>query len=371
MKPEHVPYNYRTRRPFNLGQIPLTKGVWDDRVVSVNIMYDKVTLSSTEDLALIMPSNCTCTHLTVEQAKSVLIKEDRIQVYRDVIKDFDDKITILRNPLRHPKVKKLPIPFLKLVFNGSAMSPVDIRLKLEELFPDDWRKLKLHSLEVAWDFCSVELDAINKGLYIQGPKKYKAVDTTRYFGTRRSRTSWCLYDKRAQLISRGHEDPGEPITRLELRNNIPAQERPYVEEWLAGRWLPYGLPKMTLLNTKERWDWLKDNEWAHIRRHGFQAILRSNTIVKHRKTKIKKIAVENQWIPLGYLAESVLASWARQYQVEYGLLVTYTGKFRKLLQTDHHSRRNKLPVGKHEILCTARVLPGKYRGIVDDKIISA
>ena len=330
MRAGPAPYKYSTRRSFKVSQSASGKPFDIDRVVTVDIRYDKIILSSTEKLVMVIPKNSKRTYRTVEQAEFLMADGVRKLIYRNMIKDPSSKVTILTNPLLGPILAGRSIPKVKVIINVNGRNPVEIRNTLEKFFPHDWAQLRINYYEVACDFYWEDFDAVDKGVYTQGPRKFDRIGSTKYYGVRRSKNRLCLYNKRAELIVHGQGDPGQPITRLEFRSNIPVKERPNVEKWLDGRWKPNAFAKTVVVDIQHRWTGIKDQEWAMIRRHGVSTTLRSSKISRYRKSKIRKLAIDHQLFSIRGLVESVLAIWPRQYQEAYGLINAYTGKFANL-----------------------------------------
>lgn len=320
------PYKYSTRRSFNVGESASGKTFILNRVVSVDIRYDKIILSSAEELVTVIPQDIKCTHRTVEQAKFLMADSGRKLIYRNIIEDPSNKVTILTNPMKDPVLAGRPIPKVKVIVNVNGRNPVEMRMILERFFPYDWAQLRVNYYEVACDFFWENFAAIDKGVYIQGPRKSKRIGSTKYYGGRRSKNRICLYNKRTELIVRGQDDPGQPITRLEFRSNIPSKERPDVEEWLDGRWVPNAFAKTVVVDIQRRWIGIKDQEWSMIRRHGISSTLRSSKISSYRKQKIRQLAIDHQLFSIQDMAKSVLAMWPRQYQEAYRPVNAYTGK---------------------------------------------
>ena len=330
MRTGPAPYKYSTRRSFKVGQSTSGKAFILDRVVPVDIRYDKIILSSTEELFTVVPRNSKPTSRTVEQAKFLMADSGRKLIYRNMIKDPDDKATILANPMRHPVLAGRPIPKVKVIINVNGRNPAEIRTTLEKFFPYDWAQLQINYCEVACDFFWEDFDAIDKGVYTQGPRKFKRIGSTKYYGGRRSKNRLCLYNKRTELIVHGQGDPGQPITRLEFRSNIPAKERPDVEEWLDGRWIPSAFAKTVVVDTQKRWIGIKDQEWSMIRRHGISSTLWSDKISRYRKRKIREIAIDHQLFSIQDMVKSVLSIWPQRYLEAYRPVNAYTGKYTNL-----------------------------------------
>lgn len=135
MRAGPAPYEYSTRRSFKVGVSGSRKTSVLDRAVSLDIQYDKIIMSSAEELVTVVPQNSKRTYRTVEQAKFLMADSGRKLLYRKIIKDPDNKVTILANPMRHPVLAGRPIPKVKVIINVNRRSPVEIRNTLAKFSP--------------------------------------------------------------------------------------------------------------------------------------------------------------------------------------------------------------------------------------------
>jgi hypothetical protein len=332
---EMVACNNPVTPRLNILLNPMPSASSNDRVVLMNISYDRIELSCDEPNSLHIPKEYNSTIRTDSQLraifKSINAKNKRngtktkVCAYREIY-EAPHGMRIRKDLVYEGGFSER---IVNVCFNGARHSGIAIRQYMETIFPDDWRRFRLHYYEVACDFNVDVQSFIERGLYrsyVRTKEEYKG---TRYLGSRRSKKRTISYDKKEERLFKGY-DPDHYGYRLEERNRLRAVERPLVEDWLSGRWRPKVFTHTYIGNTSIRWDGLKDNEWASIMRNGFQSALRSRRRTDARQAKMRKLIKKHQWFPLRRFADQGLLVWTLRYRLEYGISPKYTGIYAKV-----------------------------------------
>lgn len=321
---------------------PMPSSSINDDVIIMGVNYDKIELSCSELKTLNIPKEFKQTIRTDSQLRKIFKyirtknKEKRtmstISAYREIY-EAPDGIKIKKELVDENGWGSDQV---KVEFDGSIHSGVTIRHFLEDIFPDDWQRFRLHYFEVALDFDVDVKPFVEQGLYRSWARTREDYKGTKYLGARRSKRRTTSYDKKEERLAKG-QDPGRHEYRLEERNYIPPKDRPLVEDWLSGQWRPKAFAHTFIGDTSVRWDGLNDDEWKSVKRHGVQATILSEKRTAASKTKLRKLVRENQWFPLQTSVDEGLYAWTLKYRLEYGISVKYSGKHAKA----HQSRQAK------------------------------
>lgn len=326
-------YNNPATSRSNVLLNPMDKRSIDDGVILVNINYDKIELSCKEIKTICIPEEFKRNIKTSSQIRAIFQKDpSRTCTYREVYTSSDG--ILIKKDLVYfdGRVDSL----VKVHFNGARHSGVTIRQFLEDIFPDDWQRFRLHYFEVALDFDVAVKPFVDRGLYRSWVRRKRNYKDTKYLGATTSKRQTTSYNKREERLAKGF-NPGRHEYRLEERNYIPPKDRPLVEDWLSGKWRPKVFAHTFIGDTSVRWDGLNDDEWKSVKRHGVQATILSEKRTAASKTKLRKLVRENQWFPLQTSVDESLYAWTLRYRLEYGISVKYSGKHAKA----HQSRQAK------------------------------
>jgi len=311
---------------------PMATRSGNDDVIFMNVNYDKIELScdSDEITSIQVPKEFSKTIRTDRQLKAIF-KNMKNSNKRN---GANKPICVYRNTYTSPdgvQIKKdlvyddgFTVEQIKVYFNGSIHSGVTIRQYMERCFPNDWHKFRLNYYEVSCDFDVDIKSFVERGLYRSWVRTEERFKDTTYKGSPKSKRRLVSYDKEKERIDKGY-DPGRYKYRLEETERLRSKERPLIEDWLSGNWIPNAFRYTYIGNTSIRWEGLNNNEWNSIMRHGVQATAKSQNRSEHSKAKIRRLVKSNQWIPLKKYVSDALYAWTLRYRLEYESSKKYTG----------------------------------------------